>query len=65
MNESASPRDEPSAEWIRDCLHWRGRILIGKYAHWCQGWDGLPIDETTTNEWPCECAAELMRGEAK
>lgn len=48
-----------SEEWRRDCLRWRGRVLTGKYAHWCFEWDELPVDETCTNEWPCGCAAEL------
>jgi hypothetical protein len=41
--------------WEKDCLHWRGRVLVGDHAHWCREWDGLPIDETTP-EWPCACA---------
>lgn len=44
------------------CLHWRGRILTGKYAHLCDDWDGLPIDETMP-EWPCSCAPALKDGE--
>ncbi len=47
-------------DWRQDCLKWRGRVLTGRYAHWCIEWDGLPIDETTTMEWPCACTAELM-----
>jgi hypothetical protein len=47
-------------EWIADCLHWRGKVLTGRFAHWCDDWDGLPIDETTP-EWPCACAAELRK----
>lgn len=43
-----------SVEWQADCIKWRGRILTGKYAHWCFDWDGLPIDETC-KEWPCGC----------
>ncbi len=42
------------------CLHWRGRILTGEYAHLCDNWDGLPIDETMI-EWPCVCALEMRR----
>ena len=41
--------------WDMDCLHWRGRVLIGRYAHYCLEWDGLPIDETCLDEWPCAC----------
>lgn len=46
---------EGSPAWQRDCLRWRGKVLTGRYAHWCQDWDGLPVDETTP-EWPCVCA---------
>jgi len=31
----------------------RGELLIGKYGHWCNEWDGLPIDETCM-EWPSD-----------
>lgn len=55
------PKDpKNNAEWIQDCMKWRGFILSGKYTHWCHGWDGLPIDETCY-EWPCECASELEK----
>ena len=47
---------EPSADWIEDCLRWRGKVLTGKHTHWCPHWDYLPIDETTP-EWPCPCSA--------
>lgn len=43
-----------SDEWERDCLHWRGRTLTGQHKHWCDEWDGLPVDETCP-EWPCGC----------
>lgn len=39
-----------SREWIEDSLHWRGRLLTGKFGHWCPEWDALPIDETC-DEW--------------
>jgi hypothetical protein len=39
-------------EWVNDCERWRGRVLTGKYAHWCHDWDGLPVDETCP-EWSC------------
>lgn len=42
----------------RDSLRWRGRVLDGQFAHWCEDWDGLPVDETTC-EWPCPCAPHL------
>jgi hypothetical protein len=47
-----------SPEWIEDCKRWRGRVLTGFYCHWCDDWDGLPIDETTP-EWPCVCYREI------
>ena len=47
-----------TAEWKEDCMKWRGKVLTGKESHWCYGWDGLPVDETTP-EWPCECAAPV------
>lgn len=42
-----------SPEFIADCLHWRGRALTGKYSHWCQEWDQLPVDETCGGEFSC------------
>ncbi len=41
-------------EWIEDCSKYRGRVLMGKFSHWCIDWDYLPIDETVP-EWPCGC----------
>lgn len=49
-----------SQDWITDSLHWRGEVLTGKYAHWCDDWDYLPIDETCP-EWPCGCKGDLDR----
>ena len=53
-----SDAENGSPQWKADCLRWRGRVLTGKHGHWCPDWDGLPIDETTT-EWPCACAPEI------
>lgn len=47
-----------SDQFKADCLHWRGRVLTGAHAHWCDDYDGLPVDETTP-EWPCSCYKEL------
>jgi hypothetical protein len=44
-----------SAAWVHDSYRWRGKLLLGRYAHWCDNWDGLPIDETCL-EWPCGCS---------
>jgi hypothetical protein len=43
-----------SAAWVRASYHWRGKVLLGRHAHWCDNWDGLPVDETCP-EWPCGC----------
>lgn len=45
-------------EWRRDCMKWRGKVLTGRFGHWCYGYDELPVDETCP-EWPCECADDL------
>jgi hypothetical protein len=42
-------------QWNADSLEWRGMVLIGKFAHWCNSWDGLPVDETTTEFAWCDC----------
>jgi len=52
-------------KWDEECMRWRGRVLAGKFAHYCFGYDGLPVDETCEMEWPCECAEELMRRPAQ
>lgn len=44
--------------FCRDSKKERGRVLTGRYSHWCYEWDGLTIDETC-DEWRCECAKEL------
>lgn len=42
------------SEWEVDCLRWRGRVLTGQHSHYCDDWDGPPMDETC-GEWPCVC----------
>lgn len=55
-NEAECPAvSKRRAAWDELCIKWRGRPLTGKYAHACDDWDGLPIDETCENEWPCAC----------
>lgn len=50
---------EARAEWIADCLKWRGLVLVGKFSHWCSDWDGLVVDETCGGEWEaCGCFDE-------
>lgn len=33
-------------DWAVETAALHGHVLTGKHAHWCVGWDGLPIDET-------------------
>ena len=44
-----------SAEWMQDCMHWWGRVLTGRFAHWCNDWDDLPIDDTCDEFACCTC----------
>lgn len=41
--------------WTSDCQKWRGRVLTGDFAHYCDDWDGLPVDETTAEFTTCKC----------
>ena len=52
------------ADWERDCLNWRGMVLMGEWAHWCPDWHDLPMDETCP-EWPCTCAETWASVEPK
>jgi hypothetical protein len=47
-------RPAHSQDWIDDCNEWRGRLLTGRYGHWCADYDELPVDESCP-EWPCPC----------
>jgi hypothetical protein len=49
---------EPSQEWVDDCMHWWGKVLTGKYAHWCGDWDDLPINEWCEEFSACTCYPE-------
>ena len=40
---------------ISDSLTWFGVTLRGEFLHYCPDWDGLPIDETTTEFAVCHC----------
>lgn len=44
-----------SLHFLADCHRWRGELLIGEKRHWCNDWDGLPMDETCEHEFPCAC----------
>lgn len=47
-----------SPDWVEDCARWRGRLLTGRFRHWCEDWDGLPVDDTCP-EWPCACVWDV------
>ncbi len=47
--------DRLGGDWIDDCMRWRGRVLTGRCGHWCYDWDGLPVDETTSEFDCCTC----------
>lgn len=54
FEERPTVPESESSEWISECLLWRKRVLVGKKAHFCPEWDGLPFDETCF-DWPCGC----------
>lgn len=43
---SETSRAGQTEEFKRDSMKWHGVVLTGKFAHWCNDWDFLPIDET-------------------
>jgi len=45
-------------DWKEDCMHWHGKVLVGKKSHWCYEWDELPIDETCDEFDACICNLE-------
>ena len=47
-----------SEDWIEDCNHHHGRLLTGKFAHWCPDFDYLAIDETVDEFQYCQCEWE-------
>jgi hypothetical protein len=56
-----------SKEWLDDCEIFVGRILEGRYRHWCTDCVGRPIDETMTQFFEfCKCfkcqCGEFMYG---
>jgi hypothetical protein len=42
-------------EWEKKCLRYHGRVLVGRYPHYCAEWDELPIDETCPEFESCIC----------
>ena len=45
-------------EFEQDCMHFHGKVLTGKYKHYCQDFDYLPIDETCSEYQYCLCEWE-------
>ena len=45
-------------QFEQDCLDFYGKILEGKYKHYCQDFDYLPIDETCFEYQFCLCEFE-------
>ena len=51
------------SEWEVDCLRDRGRVLTGKFAHYCNEWDGMTVDETCAEFAACLCQLKENRDE--
>lgn len=49
---------EHNNEWVEDCMHFHGKVLMGKYSHWCPEFDYLPIDENCYEFEYCLCEFE-------
>lgn len=44
-----------SEDWEMDSMHWHGKVLTGTRAHWCDDYDGLPVDDTCCEALNCTC----------
>jgi len=42
-------------EFNEDCIKCFGKILTGSRRHFCNDWDGLPIDDTCPEADCCMC----------
>ena len=42
-------------EFEEDCMHHYGKVLTGKFKHFCGDFDYLPIDETCHEFQYCHC----------
>lgn len=42
-------------EFEKDCMAYHGKILTGKYKHFCPDWDDMPIDDTCFEYQFCTC----------
>jgi hypothetical protein len=52
------PKPEWGENFDYDSHRYRGKILTGKYAHYCMSWDELPTDETCIEFASCHCYEE-------
>lgn len=59
--DNGVPRLADPEEWRADCMFYRGLVLRGKFAHWCMGWDFLPVDETCPEWEACSCFVDAGR----
>jgi len=57
QNQTTERGSLDPVSWEDECMKWRGRVLTGRYAHYCFDRDGLPVDETCP-EWDCGCRWE-------
>ncbi len=46
MSNTEGWPEKNQKEWQEDCMITYGEVLTGEHCHWCNEWDGLPIDET-------------------
>jgi|SRR6185437_6398880 len=53
---NAPTKTAQSEQWKIECLKYFGRVLTGELAHWCDSWDGMPIDETVDEIQSCNCS---------
>ena len=44
-----------SLEWKKICISERGKVLTGKYSHYCYEWVGATVDETCGEFDCCMC----------
>jgi hypothetical protein len=54
--------DLDAPEWDADCRQWHGRVLDGRFGHYCHAWDGLPLDESCYELNFCECKWQAEMG---
>lgn len=50
------------ASWEIVCMRYRGRVLRGKLAHYCDDWDGLPIEVGDEEMSCCTCPVDPTLG---